>query len=467
MSWPWQRSIQARIVLLFLGLTASVLMAVNVIMAKTIVRGEIEEAGNHLQIQALMAASALQDPLSGYYETWNSNGVGRGLAVANWINNLEDDLDANIFVYDLHGDILAGEGEPLSEHDIKRLEKGRSWHELGLLTIEATAPIQKDQKLAGAIRLSTSQHKVSSRTRKLVKKLSIISVSSLFIAWILAIFLSRRLVKPLKLLEQSAIRASKGRWDLPAELSGQDELAVLSRAFASMLKELRSMLEQQKNFVSHASHELRTPLTRMKLRTEALAQGAINDPEVAERFAVELDREVDRLTSLTNRLLELGRLEGRVGSPTIRDPEKEIKANIERFRLDAMARKITLQLSIEGSLGPIALSEEDLDSILENLVGNALKYTPEQGKIVVRAQPTAYGISLSVSDSGCGIAAKHLPYIFNRFYRADESRSTEGVGLGLSLVKAIIDNASGKISVSSDPAKGTTFTLEIPSTNHL
>ncbi len=225
-----------------------------------------------------------------------------------------------------------------------------------------------------------------------------------------------------------------------------------------MLSELRQAFEKQRRFVSNASHELRTPLTRIKLRTEALVDGGLQDPNVAEKFVREVDVEVDRLTRLANSLLDLARLEESPGSAKTADAVSVLRAVAASTDSD----EVSLSTEIPDTLPPVRLSPESLELLVVNLLDNALKHTPKGGEVRLRALRRDSGLTIIVEDNGQGIAAEHLPHIFQRFYRPNPARSGGGAGLGLALVKAAAESAGGEVSVTSELGHGSRFVVDLP-----
>lgn len=477
--------------MILVGLMAGVLLLLNVVMGKLLLRSELEETANHLQIQALVAAQALQDPLSGYskeidelesrHEDEEEREHERGhkdkddehehgsrsgnppSSLPGWARSFARDSRTQVLVTDLQGQALAGRGPTPTAEELAESRAGRPFHRFTESTVYATAPISgRGGRVAGLVRLGLPRYTAGNRSRALITNLALVSVGALVLALLAAAWLSRRLVQPLRELERRAVQAAKGEWGQTVELSGQDELASLSRAFSAMLRELQAMLERQQLFISHASHELRTPLTRMKLRTEALVDGALHDPEVAERFVREVDSEVDRLGRLATTLLDLDRLDHRPPAQSTADPVVILRAVFERSQLAAEKRGLQLRSDFPSSLAPLQMGSDALESVLANLLDNAIKYTPTGGTVSVNAQAEDQGAVIVVSDSGIGISDEHLPHIFERFYRVDPSRASEGTGLGLSLVKAMVEAANGEISVSSEVGEGTRFTVTLP-----
>lgn len=481
MIWPWQRSIQTRLMVLVGGLLFTVLTVVNAGMSYLLTEAELEESANHLQIQALVAARNLQDPLSSYYgeleyledddhdehdDHNDHRGEGDGSAnpasrLPGWTDSLTLSTGAQVLVSDLEGRVLAGERAPLHPQELAAAQSSQPIHRWTESRIFATAPILgRRGDPIGLVRLAIPRSEAAARSASMSLALVLASSAALMLGMLAAHSLSRRLVRPLKQLEERAHLAARGDWTTPVEVVGQDELASLSRAFAAMLSELQSMWDRQQRFVSHASHEFRTPLTRIKLRTEALANGALQEPEVAQKFVDELDREVDRLASLTDTLLSLGRLEERA-TLRVEDPLPVMKRAVLRWEPESLRRGLRLQSELPEELPSLALPTGALDTVIDNLLANAVKYTPEGGEIVAKASCDEAMVVFTVHNSGPGISADHLPHVFERFYRADPTRGSQGFGLGLALVRAAVEAAGGEVSVQSSAGQGATFTVRL------
>jgi two-component system phosphate regulon sensor histidine kinase PhoR len=230
--------------------------------------------------------------------------------------------------------------------------------------------------------------------------------------------------------------------------------------------ERRRLDHVRRDFVANASHELRTPLTSIKGFVEALEDGAVAEPATARRFLGKIRVHADRMAALVGDLLELSRLESGERPPRWEpvDPEALVEDVMASFA-DAAGRKET-GLVQAGSGAPWVVSDpERLRGILENLVENAIKYTPAGGRVEISAHAGPLGSAVfTVSDDGPGIAAEHLPRIFERFYRVDKARSRDlgGTGLGLSIVKHLAEGMRATVSVESEPGRGTRFTVTVP-----
>ncbi len=249
-----------------------------------------------------------------------------------------------------------------------------------------------------------------------------------------------------------------------------EELALLADSINRMARRFQSTLKELRTFVPNASHELRTPLTSVKLRAEALLNGALEDPDIARRFIGEIEREVDRLSSMVNDILDLSRIEA--GLVTQRRVPLDLGLLAtevgDTFRVRAENSQIQLQLTIEPDLPIVRVDENQIRRVISNMVDNALKFTPTGGSvgIDVKSDPQASRMRLCVTDTGVGIPPKDLPHIFERFYRVRATRpryqSTTGSGLGLSIAKSLIEAHGGDIGVTSKVGAGSTFWFEIP-----
>jgi two-component system phosphate regulon sensor histidine kinase PhoR len=231
--------------------------------------------------------------------------------------------------------------------------------------------------------------------------------------------------------------------------------------------ERRRLDHVRRDFVANASHELRTPLTSIRGFVEALEDGAALDPTTSERFLGKIRTHADRMAALVEDLLELSRLESGEQPPRWEDvAPAEIAEDVVASFTGLAGRKEIILLRIDRSAPTIVTDAERLRRILENLVENAVKYTPAGGRVEVASAPGPQGGAvLEVSDNGPGIAAEHLPRIFERFYRVDKARSREmgGTGLGLAIVRHLAEGMGATVRVASTPGKGTCFTVTVPS----
>jgi len=231
--------------------------------------------------------------------------------------------------------------------------------------------------------------------------------------------------------------------------------------------ERRRLDQVRRDFVANASHELRTPLTSIKGFVEALEDGAVAEPATAQRFLGKIRAHADRMALLVADLLELSRLESGERPPRWEPVvSTALVEEVVASFAEAARRKDLALVPAGGDACEVVSDPERLRGILENLVENAVKYTPAGGRVEVSsgAGPDG-GVLFTVSDDGPGIAAEHLPRIFERFYRVDKARSRDqgGTGLGLSIVKHLAEGMRASVAVESEPGRGTRFTVTVPS----
>ena len=221
----------------------------------------------------------------------------------------------------------------------------------------------------------------------------------------------------------------------------------------------------RREFVGNVSHELRTPLASLKALVETLEEGALEDPPAAREFLSQMNVEVDSLSQLIHELLELTRIES--GQATLR-PEpispKDVLEDAER-RLRRQAERVGVKLDVDAkkSLPKVLADPALIERVLLNLLHNAIKFTPRGGKVTLSARRDADGVCISLADTGIGIPPAEIGRIFERFYKADRSRSSLGTGLGLAIAKHIVQAHGGQLSAeSAGEGQGSTFSFVLP-----
>lgn len=236
---------------------------------------------------------------------------------------------------------------------------------------------------------------------------------------------------------------------------------------------LQDVTEQEKleasrrEFVANVSHELRTPLTTIKSYTEALEDGALEDPELGPRFASVIQNQTERMIRLVTDLLHLSRLDSkeallRKQSTGVLEMLEEV---VDRFSFQMQEKGVRPEIFIEDGVDTAWMDRDQIDQVLDNLISNAMKYTPEGGKITFEARRVDDGmIAISVKDNGIGIPKRDLERIFERFYRVDKARARNmgGTGLGLSIAREIVKAHGGTITLDSELGEGTAVTFTLP-----
>jgi two-component system phosphate regulon sensor histidine kinase PhoR len=250
-----------------------------------------------------------------------------------------------------------------------------------------------------------------------------------------------------------------------APIRAEDGTVTGAVAVLRDVTELRQTERLRRELTANVSHELRTPLTSIKGFAETLLDGAMQDDVTCRRFLAIIDGETDRLVKLVDDLLDLSLLESKRLTLELKpvDVSVLVAHTVDKLRPLAQTQRLTLHQSAPPGI-VVSADADRLEQVLTNLVDNALKYTPEGGRVDVQVAAANGEIEVLVNDSGRGIGPEDLPHVFERFYRADRSRTrgSGGTGLGLAIAKHIVEAHGGRISVSSQPNAGTTFKVTLP-----
>ncbi|HEX5808084.1 MAG TPA: ATP-binding protein, partial [Anaerolineales bacterium] len=283
--------------------------------------------------------------------------------------------------------------------------------------------------------------------------------------------LARKIAHPLEELADGANAISRG--DLTPQVSPESnitELHSLKQTFNHMAESLRRSDAAKKAFIADVTHELRTPLTVIKGTIETLEDGAMDDAKGRVPLLAAMERETERLIRLVNGLLVLTRADAGSLNLNIQplDLPELARNRCQIFSSLASRQSIRLKVVADPDVPGVAADPDRLAQIIDNLLDNAIRHSPGNSTIQITIQQTQAGVESSVSDQGPGIPAQHLPFIFERFYRVDASRSrnhTEGgTGLGLAIAQALINAQAGHIHAESVEGQGTTITFWLPGT---
>ena len=277
-------------------------------------------------------------------------------------------------------------------------------------------------------------------------------------------WLTTRAIRPIEEISAAASRISAGNLSERIHIAEpENELGRLAGVLNAAFTCLEAAFVRQKQFTADASHELRTPVAVLIAETQTTLARQRTSDEYRQTVAACLET-AQQMRRLTESLLTLARIDS--GSETVPmeriDLAKSVQANVERIRPLAKERGISIHCQLE----PIEIigHTEQIDQVLMNLLGNAIHYNKPSGDIQIKTSTETGSAILTIADTGVGIGASDLPHIFERFYRADPSRSlAQGhTGLGLAICKAIIKAHSGSITASSEPGTGTTFAIKLP-----
>ncbi len=292
-----------------------------------------------------------------------------------------------------------------------------------------------------------------------------------------AYLLARNALSPVSAVVRAAHRITEG--DLSKRLPvahPKDEIGDLAATINGMLSRLEKTLarlqetiERQRRFVADASHELRTPLTSIHSYAQMLEEWALRDPQIGPESVSAIKRESERMKGLVENLLELARGDEGMKLHLKDNNLTEVLEEAAESARAAVNGKVLIEYPppkqrVQEEEGVSAVFDrERLRQALSILLDNAVKYTPQEGgRVSIRIVQEDASVGVEVSDTGIGISEEQIPHVFERFYRAEEARSTEGLGLGLSIARQIAEDHGGSIEARSKPGEGSTFIIRIP-----
>jgi signal transduction histidine kinase len=293
------------------------------------------------------------------------------------------------------------------------------------------------------------------------------------IAISLGYFLSATLRDGVLTISGAAHRIAAGDLHTRVQMAGSNELSDLAGAFNAMALRLQEAAEKQqqaeqlrRDLIAWVGHDLRTPLASIRTIVEALADNVVEDPATIERYLRTAQRDIRSLSLLIDDLFEMAQLDAG-GLPLDRcsiSISDLLSDSIEQFTAQAEAQGIHLHGSAGPGVDPVVIDAQKIGRALANLIDNALRYTGRGGEVAVSAARVAEGIRVEVADTGEGIAPPDLDHVFERFYRGEKSRSraTGGAGLGLAIMRSIVEAHGGRVGVESTPGAGTRFFFILP-----
>jgi two-component system OmpR family sensor kinase len=358
--------------------------------------------------------------------------------------------------------------DSLGQRELVVLQPIVVWDKAGAINIDPSSSLVGYRKALLQLSVSTTPIDQSVATTRLLLLFGILAALGIAVA--LTLPLINLALRPLVEMERVSAQIAAGTLSLRlTEPAARDEIGRLARAFNSMVARLEAAFARQKRFVADVSHELRTPLTGLGGSLEMLLFGAANDDEeVTHHLMSGMYAEVERLQRLVADLLALTRLdEGRLKLRLTSVEVSSLLADVcAQMQSQVQGQSLTYQ--VPPGLPALRGDADQLRRVLLNIVENALKFTPAGGCVELRAANEKQGwVMLSIQDTGAGIPSEALPHVFERFYRADSSRTRQssqvgGSGLGLSIARELVEAHDGTIAISSSVGQGTTVTLCLP-----
>ena len=336
-------------------------------------------------------------------------------------------------------------------------------YQKGVVICRAATPITHGGKRIGCVYMTEYDPVRGALVRSLqIHVFQITALLEVFVLLFALIYSARFGLRMSRIMNSMRIIQS-GDYSHKVVIGGSDELAMLGREFNDLTDRLQLSEQKRTQFVADASHEIKTPLASIKLLSDSILQNDM-DAATMREFVADIGAEAERLNRMTEKLLALTKLDSNPSSeveiihmaPTVRRVSKILLPT-------AQAAGVTVELHLEDPC-PVLILEDDLYQIVFNLMENGMKYNVPGGKLEVHLFRDEDNAVITVSDTGTGIPEEALPHLFERFYRADKSRSraTGGSGLGLSIVHAFVLNNGGTIRAQSTLGKGSCFTVTFP-----
>lgn len=395
--------------------------------------------------------------------------------MSNQVTSYGESLNSRVLILNRKGRVLRDSNrlleQKLLKHDeIKLALEGsttvttHAFKDIGKVMYLAV-PIRLDNKVIGVTFISTSLNDIQKNIDQVKKLMNIISLIGIVFISVIGFGLADYFSIPINHMIVAIDKMSQGDFSQKITLKTNDEFKLLGSAFNSMATKLGEVDSQRKDFVANVSHELRTPLSSIKLLSNALIQDENADMGLYREFLTDIDGEIERLNNIITDLLLLVDLDQKKLDIKLKPTYLNFLVGKIIKRLKPLAEEKNMKLTfIEKDKLQLQLDSDKIQQAIINILHNAIKYTQEEGSIVVELYNDNDYACIKIQDNGSGIEEKQLESIFERFYRVDRARSrkTGGTGLGLSISKQIINLHQGEIKVESVLEKGTTFYILLP-----
>jgi len=394
----------------------------------------------------------------------------------NVLNNVDSfwkQTNAQVEILDARGKVLMDSIGYMPEDDgvfpdvAEALEKGKGvW--VGKVPYDndpvmaVSSVLKVDGSVVGVLRFITSLRQVNNDIRSVSGIFIIVGVAVSAASVVLSLLLSASIIYPLKRVTRIAAKMAQGDFSVRGEKIFDDEIGKLSDTLNYMADEISKRDRLKNEFISSISHELRTPLTSIKGWAITLAESGLEDKEIFDTGLDIIEKESDRLTQMVEELLDFSRLAtGKISIKKESFSLEELLCTVGR-QMAPRATREGLVFNIEmGDDLPILYTDRNrLKQVIINILDNAFRFTPEGGKVVLRAEASGGEVVLTVTDTGCGIPEDELPNIKDKFYKGRNSK--HGSGIGLSICDEIIKLMNGRLTIYSTVNKGTQVVIRIP-----
>jgi signal transduction histidine kinase len=463
-------SIRWRILIIFIVVAVIGGLVQFVIAGRQLEAATLEFYKHHLETDALLVSTTFAEPLGHFLGGEGEDGFGR------MISTLQQEVGHDYLLVNgaglvvaatLNTDYRPGDRIPstpeFTQARSQRIGTDIRPNRAGEDTLYLAVAVQYEDNAMGYLVLTEPMQPAYADINRRYIELATSTLPVLALVIAASLWVSSTISRPVQHLRNSALQMASGSFDTRIAVHSQDEIGQLGDAFNYMSGQIESLMKTQRSFVSNAAHELRTPLMTLKLRAEALGDSALPEAERATYLA-EIRQEIDHMAQLVSSLLLLARIdEGRhLPAKEGADVVSALHDIVRHWRIEAEAKGLAFSARIDNTMSELPISTNDLRLILDNLLANAIKYTPK-GNVALGATQDKHRVIFEVRDTGIGFPPEQAEHLFERFYRAEEVRGRYGGnGLGLSIVKAILATYGGQISGESQGhGQGAAFTVVI------
>lgn len=354
--------------------------------------------------------------------------------------------------------------EPITEVLVNNTNFSSYYEKNNEMVIEASVPIIKDQKTIGSVLVTASGSDIDEIVNRVMWAIWLFGIAVVIVVFLLGVFIATLLTKPIVNLTAFIKNMPKDKLQ-KCDLTSKDEVGDLVVAFNELIDRVDELEEKRRAFVSDASHELKTPLSIIKLLSDSLIQTPHPNPEFLREFLGDMGAEVERLTRIVQRLLDLTKMDQtdrlNIDMVSIGDIVSDVYEKLEPL---AQNKEIDFVLSKSDEDVLVPVDRDSITEAIYNIADNSIKYTENGGTVKIELMRDLGNILIRITDTGIGIPKDEIQKIFDRFYRVDKARArdTGGTGLGLSIAMDAVKLHGGYIEVSSEEEKGSVFTIILP-----
>ncbi len=462
------RTVFSRLMVMQCLTVAAAIILIGAVLAITVYAGRVGEYGTQLNLYAQNARESIASGASDAERRLTYLASDNGLLVERI--GTHDDVTA--YYSDAKWQEYAA--QPLSDTAYARIETGanqlgdvmRRYYKSGSFPVLTAYCTVSDDPNDGLITVTGDLSPIREALRDMILWTVLISAGALIGSGVVSYYTAYRVINPFVEMNHVVQCYSRGDFSTRIPVEGRDEAAQLGKSLNEMAEQLREVEETRRSFVANVSHELRSPLTSMKGFLEAMQDGTIPPENYPEYIEIVLN-ETRRMVTLVNDLLDLARIES--GTIQLNFEVFDVNELIRRTLLTFEARLVENEMEMEVRFAQeqctVLADQAQIGQVLRNLIDNAIKYSPKGRSIAVSTYSMRKTVYVTVRDNGIGIPQEDVPHVFDRFYKVEKAHTPApqmGSGLGLSIVKRIIESHGQSITVRSARGRGTqfTFTLE-------